>query len=271
MENHMPYTFPLIVGVARYFILAGIPFLIFYLLFPRKFSKNKIQVRFAKNKDFIREILHSMQTTLIIVGVIILFFVTPVRGYTLVYTDISAYPIWWFPLSIFLALVIHDTYFYWMHWTVHRPKLFRHIHLVHHKSVNPSPWASYSFHFTEGVLEAMIVPILFFLLPMHPLSLCVFVFASFTINVYGHLGYEIAPKWFRNSFLFQIINTSTYHNLHHEKFEGNYGFYFRIWDRVMGTENPDYVKRYDEIQQRRFGNTPPLLQHQLQKQINTEV
>jgi len=143
-----------------------------------------------------------------------------------------------------------------MHRTVHHPKLFRHIHLVHHKSVNPSPWASYSFHFTEGVLEAMIAPIILFLIPMHPLSLLLFTFVAFMMNVYGHLGYEILPKWFRHSFLFQIINTSTHHNLHHEKFEGNYGLYFRIWDRLMGTENPDYVKEYDKIQERRFGSSP---------------
>jgi len=100
----MPYLLPIVFNFARYFILAGIPFLIFYLLFPHKFSKNKIQVRFAKNKDFIREILHSMQTTLIIAGVGILFLVTPLRAYTQIYGDLSAYPIWCIPVSLFLAL-----------------------------------------------------------------------------------------------------------------------------------------------------------------------
>jgi len=253
MENYIPYLPILTVSALRYFVLAGIPFLIFYILFPRKFSKNKIQARFAKNKDFTREILHSVQTTLIIAGVIILFVFTPLRGYTQIYSDLSAYPIWWIPVSVLLALIVHDTYFYWMHRAVHHPKLFRRIHLAHHKSVNPSPWASYSFHFTEGVLEAMIAPIIMLLIPMHPLALATFGIASLVINVYGHLGYEIAPKWFRHSFFFEILNTSTHHNLHHEKFRGNYGLYFRIWDRLMKTEHPDYVKEYDKIQERRFG------------------
>lgn len=240
-------------GLARYFLLAGIPFLIFYLIFPEKFSKNKIQARFAKRKDFYREILHSLQTILIISGVGLLILRSPLRPYTQLYTDLAEYSLWWVPISIVLALMIHDTYFYWMHRTVHHPKLFKQIHLLHHKSVNPSPWASYSFHFWEGILEALVAPIILFLIPLHPLSLILFTIVAFGINVYGHLGYEIAPKWFRYSFLFEIMNTSIHHNLHHKKFKGNYGLYFRIWDRVMGTENPDYVKEYDEIQARRFG------------------
>ena len=75
---------------------------------------------------------------------------------------------------------------------------------------------------------------------------------SLFINVYGHLGFEITPKWFRKSFLFEILNTSVHHNLHHEKFNGNYGLYFRVWDRIMKTENPNYVKSFDAIQQKRF-------------------
>jgi sterol desaturase/sphingolipid hydroxylase (fatty acid hydroxylase superfamily) len=89
---------------------------------------------------------------------------------------------------------------------------------------------------------------------MHKFTLLFFGFSIFAINVYGHLGYEIAPKWFRNSIFFEFINSSVYHNLHHSKFKGNYGLYFRFWDKIMGTEHEDYVKMYDEIQSRRFLN-----------------
>ncbi|MEM7102758.1 MAG: sterol desaturase family protein [Bacteroidota bacterium] len=254
MEFNFQYLLPLVVNFARYFLLAGIPFIIFYLLFPQKFFKNKIQVRLAKRKDFFREIWHSMQTTLIIAGVGLLVLFSPVKEYTLVYDNLSAYPVWWIPLSIFLALVVHDTYFYWMHRTIHHPRLFKHIHLVHHKSTNPSPWASYAFHFSEGVLESMAGPIILFLIPMHPLSLLLFTILAFMMNVYGHLGYEIMPKGFRHTPLFEVLNTSVHHNLHHEKFKGNYGLYFRFWDRLMKTEHPDYVKAYDEVQAKRFGH-----------------
>jgi sterol desaturase/sphingolipid hydroxylase (fatty acid hydroxylase superfamily) len=40
--------------------------------------------------------------------------------------------------------------------------------------------------------------------------------------------------------------------MHHSKFKGNYGLYFRVWDRLCKTEHPDYVKEYDRIQKNRF-------------------
>lgn len=247
------YLFPLVLNIAKYFVLAGIPFLIFYIVFPNTFTKNKIQPRNAKRKDFIREILHSMQATFVFVGLVLLILKTPLRDYTQFYMSSTDYSMWWIPVSVLLALIIHDTYFYWMHKTVHHPTLFKRVHLVHHKSVNPSPWASFSFHFFESLLEAMVAPIILLFIPMNIAALIIFGFVSFAFNVYGHLGYEIAPKWFRHSFLFQLMVTSTHHNIHHAKFKGNYGLYFRIWDRIMETEHPDYVKEYDEIQERRFG------------------
>ena len=262
MENILHYFIPILVNLLRYFVFAGIPFLIFYLLIPKKFILNKIQTRFAQRKDFLREISSSVQTSFIAGGIILLFLHSPLREYTRIYKDIEDYSVWWIPLSIIAALIIQDTYFYWLHRIMHHPKLFNKIHLEHHKSTNPSPWTSYSFHALEAIAEVMILPVILFCLPIHPIALSLFGVFGFMINVYGHLGYEIAPKKFRNSFLFEILNSSVHHNLHHEKFKGNYGLYFRIWDRIMKTEHPDYVKRYDLIQEKRFG-TP------LQSSVNS--
>lgn len=256
MEFQPNFTFQVLMNVGRYFILAGVPFLIFYIFFPQKFTRQKIQKRFARQKDFIREVLHSMKTILIFIGVAVLVLKSPLGGFSQIYTDVHAFPLWWIPASALLGLIIQDTYFYWMHRAVHGKKLFKWVHLLHHRSTNPSPLASYSFNFLEGILEAMIFPVIILTIPMHPLALLLFTTVAFLFNVYGHLGYEIMPKWFRNSFLFEILNTSVHHNLHHEKFNGNYGLYLRFWDRIMKTENPDYVKTYDQVQQRRFGVHP---------------
>jgi len=256
MKDYQPFFFTLLINLLRYLILAGIPFLLFYLIFPKRFLKNKIQTQFAKKKDFFREISYSMSTIFLIAGMIAFFMHSSLNVYTQVYTNISDFPIWWIPLSILCVLLLHDTYFYWMHRIIHHPQLFKSIHLVHHKSINPSPWASYAFHVLEGFLEILVIPFILILIPLHPLSLIVVGFIAFSMNVYGHLGYEIAPKWFRHSPLFNILNTSTYHNLHHSTFDGNYGLYFRFWDQLMKTEHPDYVKLYDQIQAKRFHTNP---------------
>lgn len=239
--------------LVRYLILAGIPFLFFYIIFSTSTSKYKIQNRTAGRKDFFREILFSGSSSLVFAVIAVLVVFTPLKSYTLLYSDYNAYPLWWAPVSLVLSLVIHDTYFYWMHRLMHHKKIFRFTHKVHHQSTNPSPWSSYSFHILEAVAEGGILLVLAFTLPMHAEMLLLFTVVSLIINVYGHLGYEIMPKGLRNSFLFEVINTSVYHNLHHSKFKGNYSLYFRWWDKLMKTENPDYVKEYDRIQEQRFG------------------
>lgn len=239
--------------MGRYFIIAGIFFLVFYLLFPKSLLRNKIQSRPAGKADFLREILHSSISSIMLAITSIIALSDSLRPHTFIYTDLHDYPLWWIPVSLLLTLVVHDTYFYWMHRILHHKKLFKATHLVHHQSTNPSPWTSYSFHFLEAIAEGAVVIVLVFSMPLYPLTIGLFAFSSFVINVYGHLGYEIMPKGFRKTFLFEIINTSTFHNLHHQKFKGNYGLYLRIWDRLMKTEHPDYVKHYDSLQEKRFG------------------
>jgi len=253
--EHLSKTFIGIFSVSslRYFIIAGIPFFIFYKILKNKVGKSKIQRKEAPGKDFTRDIIHSMQTTAVLTVIAYLVIYTPISRYTHIYTSIHDYPTWWFWVSVVVCLIIHDTYFYWMHRLLHHKALFKYTHLLHHKSANPSPWTSYSFHFFEAWTEGLVLVVIVSVIPVHPMAIVWFTISAFVINVYGHLGYEIVPKRFRGTIWFQLFNTSVYHNLHHSKFVGNYGLYFRFWDRLMGTENPDYVKEFDRLQERRFG------------------
>jgi sterol desaturase/sphingolipid hydroxylase (fatty acid hydroxylase superfamily) len=46
------------------------------------------------------------------------------------------------------------------------------------------------------------------------------------------------------------MNTSVAHNMHHRYFKGNYGLYFTIWDRLMGTLRNDYDENFDAVASR---------------------
>ena len=252
METIVKYFELYCISSLRYLLFSGLFFLFFYILFKKKYSNSKIQSKNATKKDFYREIFQSLLSNFVMTFLAILFFLSPLKEHSLLYTKFSNYPLWWIPISLILSLLIHDTYFYWMHRLLHHKKIFRFAHLIHHKSINPSPFTSYSFHFLEAIAEALVLYVIVFTIPIHPITLILFGLFSFLINIYGHLGYEIISKSFRNSFWFQFINSSVYHNLHHKKFEGNYGLYFRFWDRIMRTENPNYVKEFDLIQENRF-------------------
>ena len=239
--------------IIRYIVIAGVAFLLFYFLLAKKFLNSKIQTRPLKKKNIVREILHSCQSAIVFTVITFIILFTPLKNYTLIYDSIGEYSYWWIGISTLLALIIHDTYFYWMHRSLHHKKIYKYTHVVHHKSTNPSPWASYSFHVLEAIAEGLILVVIVFMLPLHIVSISLFTVVGLIINVYGHLGYEIAPKAFRSTILFKFLNTSVHHNMHHSRFNGNYGLYFRIWDRLMKTEVSDYEKQYDIIQEKRFG------------------
>ena len=59
------------------------------------------------------------------------------RGWTQIYGGWQEFPLWYLPLSVLLYLFAHDTWFYWSHRWMHRPKLFRSMHAVHHASRPP--------------------------------------------------------------------------------------------------------------------------------------
>lgn len=60
----------------------------------------------------------------------------------------------------------------------------------------------------------------------------------------GHCGYELFPANSDGKPLFGFLTTVTHHDLHHAKARCNYGLYFTWWDRLMGTEHPDYYERF---------------------------
>jgi sterol desaturase/sphingolipid hydroxylase (fatty acid hydroxylase superfamily) len=232
----------------KYFLIAGPVFLLFYILLRKRIDYKKIQLKFPKLKDYKREIFFSTLSIIIFsFPPLFLLFNDNIRPHTTFYTDISKYG-WVYAIFAFpLMLLIHDAYFYWMHRLMHHPWFFKLFHLVHHKSNNPSPWAAYAFHPVEAVAESLIFVIFLFTIPVHSLHLKFFFIFSLVYNVYGHLGFEIYPKKFSRHWLGKWLNTSVAHNMHHQHFNGNYGLYFTIWDRLMGTLRKDYDERFDEV------------------------
>lgn len=159
-------------------------------------------------------------------------------------------PLWYFPLSILMMILLHDLYFYIMHWMMHQPKLFKYVHLIHHKSTNPTPWTSYSFHPIEGFLEGAIFPLIVFTMPVHFGAIGIFLLFQILYTVYGHIGYELYPPNFHTHWFGRWLNTSVAHNRHHNDFDGNYGLYTLIWDRLFKTIREDYNEDFKEVTER---------------------
>ncbi len=239
--------FVFLTHLVRYLLVAGLFFGVYYGWKKQNILSRKIQQRLPRNKDYQREIAYSVGTVLVFTGITFLMMTPLIRQHNLIYRNWSDYGTAYGLLSFVGLIFLHDTYFYWTHRAMHHPPLFKILHLVHHKSTNPSPWAAYAFHPLEAIVEAAIVPIMTFVLPLHPLTIFAFLVFMIVYNVYGHLGWELFPKNFNRHPLGKWLNTSVSHNQHHQFFTGNYGLYFRFWDEWMGTTRPDYDAAFDKV------------------------
>ena len=158
------------------------------------------------------------------------------RGWTRIYDDWGAYPLWYLPLSLFLYLFAHDTWFYWTHRLMHRPRWFRLAHAVHHASRPPTAWAAMSFHPIEALTGALVIPALVFLVPIHVAMLGLVLAIMTLMGVTNHMGWEMFPRALVHSTLGGWLITATHHQRHHDEYRCNYGLYFRFWDRLCGTD-----------------------------------
>lgn len=158
------------------------------------------------------------------------------HGWTLIYSDSATYPLWYLPLSVFLYLFAHDTWFYWTHRWMHTPWLFRIAHAVHHASRPPTAWAAMSFHPIEAVTGAIVIPALVFLIPVHIGALAIVLTIMTLMGVTNHMGWEVFPRFIVKGGAGRWLITASHHQRHHADYRGNYGLYFRFWDRLCRTD-----------------------------------
>ena len=158
------------------------------------------------------------------------------RGWTRIYTDAAAWPLWYLPVSLLLYLVLHDTWFYWTHRLLHRPRWFRAAHAVHHASRPPTAWAAMSFHPLEALSGAVVIPALVFVVPVHVAVLGTVLAIMTLMGVGNHMGWDMFPRALVHSRLGGWLITASHHQRHHDEYRCNYGLYFRFWDRLCGTD-----------------------------------
>ena len=236
--------FAVIVG--RYFLIAGLFHVLFYVWFPKRWQQRKINTRTYKKDQFKKEIGWSTITAALFAVAGSITLVLWQKGYTKVYLNIHDYPLWWLPVSLCIAMLLHETYYYWLHRWMHHPKVFKIVHKVHHDSNITSPWTAFSFHPLEGLLQAIFLPLLLLVLPMHVYVLLTQLTIMTFSSVINHLDIEIYPQRFHKHLLGRWLIGATHHSLHHKQFKYNYGLYFTFWDKWKHTESPLYEQLFDE-------------------------
>lgn len=234
-----------IIITGRYFLVAGLFYLVFYTWFPSRFETRKINKKEYKNGQLLKEIKWSVINSLIfsVAGAITVMLWQ--KGFTKVYSQIDLYGWWYLPVSMIIFMFLHETYYYWLHRWMHIPAIFKIVHKVHHDSNVASPFTAFSFHPYEGILQAIFLPIMLLILPMHYIVIIILLIIMTFSSVINHLNIEIYPKN-PNNILTKWVIGATHHSLHHKQFKYNFGLYFTFWDKIEKTESPVFSKMIDK-------------------------
>lgn len=126
-------------------------------------------------------------------------------------------------LEITALIIWNDLHFYGAHRLLHSFTAFKKIHGLHHKSRPSTAFSAYSFHPVEAIILGSVLPMAMLIHDFSIRSLLLLPLWSIVINVISHTN--IKHLWL-----------SEHHQAHHYYYNGNYGFFFNLFDYIFSTE-----------------------------------
>lgn len=152
-----------------------------------------------------------------------------------------------FQIAIFF--VMEDAWHYWVHRAMHWGPLYKNIHKIHHQYSAPFGLAAeYASPIEVMVLGfgTVFCPIIWCAITgdLHILTMYLWICFRLFQAIDAHSGYEF--PWSLHHVL-PFWAGAEHHDVHHERFIGNYASSFRWWDYFLDTEaGPEASKRRRE-------------------------
>lgn len=241
-----------------YLMICGAFYALFHLVLRRRLAARKITQRPTGYEAPLREIGRTVVSNLfgkapLVVGLVYLaqHHVIPPK---LIYGRVDDHGWAYFAFTVGFDVLLFDLWFYLSHrFLLHSRFGYRHIHIVHHRSIDPTPFARNSVHPIEGIMNGIFHVLPVFLVAHHPAAIIVSTHLKGLVGVMGHLGYETFGSGFTRHWLGQYIVTPVHHHLHHARsVRTNFSFLIN-YDRIFGTQNPDYHDVFEATVTRQSG------------------
>lgn len=213
-------------GFLLYMFSAGISYYAIFVLFPGTLLDD--DDRKVKPGQVAREIRVSLQGIPVVSALTACMYMLHWYGYGRVYTDVHEYGMAYLAASIVLFLLYTDCLIFWIHYGLHFKPFYEIFHKTHHSFKFPTPWAAIAFNPFDGFFQSLPYHLFTFMFPFYNWAyLAMFVFVQvWTISIHDRVSYASLDGF---------INGSAHHRAHHFFFRYNYGQYFTLWDRIMGT------------------------------------
>lgn len=238
----------------RFAAFVAITYALIYVVFWPFFKHRKIQDKPFNWKAFRHDILYACLnlTANIAIGMGMAWAVKQ-GHFTIHKGTVAWYTVAW---QFALYFVLFDAYFYWMHRLFHTKWLHRKVHRFHHRSTSPTPLTAFAFHPVEGMVFNAFIPLMLVFLDLHILSISLMYGYGVINSLLIHSGFEVFPRSWYTSPLTSWYLTPTHHDVHHSKFNCNYGGFMTIWDRLCGTEHEAFMQTFDDVK-KQLDELPP--------------
>jgi len=214
----------------------------------KRHPDRRIQKRTGEHRTN-KEILAAMPAVITSSGLLSFGMFAQAKGWTIApygLTDWQAY------LCLLASMALFDAWFFFAHWGLHTKPLYP-FHLLHHRSVAPTPWSNDSSSVVDTLLSHSFYALVLFVLPLPIELLIVHRLYDQVTGMIGHSGFEFFAS--RSARWPSIMVCTTYHDLHHSEFHYNFGNFTSMWDRLFGTLHPNYDQIVREIEE--TGTTEP--------------
>ncbi|KAJ4300392.1 C-4 sterol methyl oxidase [Collariella sp. IMI 366227] len=147
-------------------------------------------------------------------------------------------PFWKMMMQIVIFFIIEDAWHYWFHRGLHYGPLYKAIHKLHHTYSAPFGLAAEYASPIEVMLLGMGIvgtPIVWVSVTgeLHLATMYLWIVLRLFQAIDAHSGYDF-PWSLRHILPFWA--GADHHDLHHERFIGNYASSFRWWDYCLDTE-----------------------------------
>jgi sterol desaturase/sphingolipid hydroxylase (fatty acid hydroxylase superfamily) len=149
-----------------------------------------------------------------------------------------------FAVDLLVMTLAMDLGMYLFHRLAHVRWIYPWLHAFHHRHETTNPISLFVLHPAEVIGFGGLMIGFLMIYPMSFAGLIGYLTLNVLFGTLGHSGVEPFPASFARLPFLRDLGTSTFHAGHHERRHCNFGFYTLIWDRLFGTLDSAYERRF---------------------------
>ena len=221
-------------------------------------SKAKLREQPKMVRLIVKETLRQQISLILLTP--LLYYVLNYFGHLEIQGPRPAWSVIFYQLALFI--LSEDAIFFWTHFLLHTRWLYTRIHKKHHVYKQPTGVVSLLSDPIEGLQNQIAV----WLMPAmmkekHIFTLCIWIVIRLYQTVNAHAGYNF--PYVSTQYWFPWVMSGTLaHDFHHQHGKWNYGSFFNVWDRLMGThrlqpsaKHADWSKKKEKVSRVIFNNS----------------